>query len=404
MKIALFTEVYPPLINGVSTHVKTLKNGLEKLGHKVLVVTALAKIKKHFIKDGILYCPGISWDRIYDFGIAKPISPVRFKYIKQFNPDIIHIHTEFGVGFSGITAAKLLKIPCVYTMHTMYDDYIHYVASKKFIGIAKKVAHFYGRQIAKRADIIVGPSVKIKEFLEKFNLKKEIEIVPNCVETDLFNPLSVEKEKVLNLKRKLFLNDEDFVGCFCGRIGKEKNIQLLIQNWAEVVKEDLNKNKKLLIFGEGPKRQELEKLVEKLNISDNVKFLGKIEHKDLPPYYCLCDFYVTASLSEVHSISTLEAMASGLYVFHIFDEKNKSQILEGVNGSIYSSAKEMKDLILKYERLNIEERKTVRERVRQSVLENGELQLGERIIRIYEKILKNKKNRHFLKKAKLRLK
>ena len=66
MKIALFTETYLSFVNGVGTHVKTLKNGLEKLGHEVLVVCALPGIKKHFIKDGVLCCPSMSWKKVYD--------------------------------------------------------------------------------------------------------------------------------------------------------------------------------------------------------------------------------------------------------------------------------------------------------------------------------------------------
>ena len=123
MKIALFLEAYLTYFNGVKTHVDTLKNGLEKLGHEVLVVCALPKIKKHYLKDGVLCCPGMSLKKIYNYGVAKPISATRFKYIKNFKPDIVHIHTEFGIGFSGVSAARLLKIPYVYTMHTMYDEY-----------------------------------------------------------------------------------------------------------------------------------------------------------------------------------------------------------------------------------------------------------------------------------------
>lgn len=401
MKIAIFLEAYVSFVNGVKTHVKTLKTGLEELGHKVLIVCALPGAKKHYVKDGVLCCPSISWERLYNYGVAKPISPARFKHIKNFNPDIIHIHTEFGIGFSGIYAAKMLKIPFVYTMHTMYDDYLHYIAPKKFLNIAKKTAHFYARQFLKRATVVVGPSKKVAEFIKKCGFKEEVEIVPNAVELSLFNPTTVKEEEKLKLKESLNLKKEDFLGCFCGRLGKEKSVDVLLKSWFELLKED--KKFKLLILGDGPQKEELKALAKKLNILNNVLFLGKITHEDLPAYYFLCDFYITASLSEVHSISTLEAMASGLPVFHILDELNKNQIISGVNGFIYKDFKELKDLILKYYNSTVEQKKKLKETTRESVLKYGEKKLAEKIVKIYKKALdlyleKRKKSSIFFKK------
>ncbi|MDD6236104.1 MAG: glycosyltransferase, partial [Clostridiales bacterium] len=124
MKIALFTETYLPYINGVVTHVKILKEGLEKLGHKVLVVTADPHTHRYYVKDNVLHCPAKSFKRFYDYGLASPVSTRRLMYLKEFDPDIIHIHNEFGVGFSGAMIAKILKKPLVYTLHTMYDEYL----------------------------------------------------------------------------------------------------------------------------------------------------------------------------------------------------------------------------------------------------------------------------------------
>ena len=131
MRIALFTETYLPSINGVVTHVKTLKEGLEALGHTVLVVTADSRVNNHVIADDVMYCPAVKLKKIYNYDIAPPISKERLDKIKSFAPDIIHIHNEFGVGISGVLIARTLKVPLVYTLHTMYDDYVYYVAKNK---------------------------------------------------------------------------------------------------------------------------------------------------------------------------------------------------------------------------------------------------------------------------------
>ncbi|MEG0570817.1 MAG: glycosyltransferase, partial [Oscillospiraceae bacterium] len=108
MKIALFTETYLPYINGVVTHVKALKDGLEKLGNTVMVVTADPDTKRHFVKDGILHCPAVTFKRVYNYGLASPVSIKRLTILKEFEPDVIHIHNEFGVGLSGTIIADIL--------------------------------------------------------------------------------------------------------------------------------------------------------------------------------------------------------------------------------------------------------------------------------------------------------
>ena len=110
MRIAIFTETYLPQINGVVTHIKILKEGLEALGHTVLIVTADAKAHRHYIEDGVLHCPAHTLKRIYNMCLASPVSSARLHYLREFNPDIIHLHTEFSVGLSGLAIAKILNI------------------------------------------------------------------------------------------------------------------------------------------------------------------------------------------------------------------------------------------------------------------------------------------------------
>ncbi|MDR1754695.1 MAG: glycosyltransferase, partial [Eubacterium sp.] len=166
MKVALFTETYLPAINGVVTHVKTLKEGLEGLGHKVIIVTANAEVKRHEMSGDMLYCPAIKLKKIYDYDVASPLSAKRLKILRDFSPDIIHIHNEFGVGISGIFIAKILRIPLVYTLHTMYDDYVYYVANRHFQKFVTRATHQYARGLAIAADAITGPSRKVEAYFK----------------------------------------------------------------------------------------------------------------------------------------------------------------------------------------------------------------------------------------------
>ena len=384
MKIAIFTETYLPDVNGVATHIKTLKDGLEALGHKVLIVKADASSRKNYIESDVMHCPAITAKRLYNYSISSPVSLKRLIMLKKWNPDIIHIQNEFGIGLSGVFISKLLKKPLVYTLHTMYDDYIYYIAHKPFVPLMTDVSHKYCKSIAKKASAITGASKKIEDYFRQCGVTKQVNIIPNAVELDIFNEENIDKDKIKQIKNEYNITDDLTVVCFCGRLGKEKSVDVLLNFWAKKVKND--DKLRLFIFGEGPAKKELEEQAEELGISNQVFFTGRIEHIDLPPYYATCSAYITASLSENYSISMLEAMASGLPIVHLFDEKNESQTIEGVNGFVYKDADRMYEILTYIRDLNSEEKKSLSNNVKFSVHNSGAEDLAKYIVDIYKSI------------------
>ncbi|MEG2813363.1 MAG: glycosyltransferase [Oscillospiraceae bacterium] len=382
MKIALFTETYLPYINGVVTHVKALRDGLVKLGHDVLVVTANDKTMHHFVENGVLNCPGKSFKKLYNYGLAAPLSIKRLNILRDFDPDIIHIHNEFGVGLSGTLIAKRLEIPLIYTLHTMYDEYLYYIAPKKLVPALKKVSHKYVKFLAKRANALTGPSQKVQEFFDACGAQKSVSVVPNPVELDLFNPASIQKNATDAIRKKYGIAEDDILISFCGRLGREKSVDKLLDFFAKNVKK--GDGFKLMILGEGPCLDELKKQANDLGISELVIFVGRAEHNELPNFYGACQLYVTASLSDTNSISMKEAMATGLPVVHIFDELNKGQVTDGINGFIYHDADEMYEIFLKYKNMKAEEKFNLRASVINSVKIYGCEALAEYLVNVYK--------------------
>ena len=392
MNIALFTETYLPYINGVVTHVKSLKDGLERAGHKVLVVTADVNTRRHYIKDGVLWCPAKEFKRIYDYGLASPVSMKRLRLIKKFNPDIIHIHNEFGIGLSGISIAKILKVPLVYTLHTMYDDYLYYIAPKPLIPMAKRISHRYLRYLGKKAAAITGPSQKVQEFMTECGVAKEVTVVPNPVELDKFQFDKVPPEEIIRIKEQYGIKPEDLIVCFCGRLGKEKSVDVLLDYFAQTVnRED---HIKLMIIGDGPSRAELMEQAKALKIDDVVIFTGKIEHDKLVNVYACCNLYVTTSLSDTNSISMLEAMATGLPVLHRYDKLNEGQVQSGINGFIFYGAEDMYSYMLKYKNLPDEDKKILRHSVIESVKKSGQENLANYLLEVYTHLEQENKKKN----------
>ena len=274
MRIAIFTETYLPQINGVVTHIKILKEGLEALGHTVLIVTADAKAHRHYIEDGVLHCPAHTLKRIYNMCLASPVSSARLHYLREFNPDIIHLHTEFSVGLSGLAIAKILKVPVVYTLHTMYDDYIYYIAPKPLVPLTRKLSHHYFRIFPQHTNVVTGPSKKCQEYTTEIGSDKKVEVIPNPVELDAFHPSTSTQEQRNEIRNKLGIPLDATVACFVGRLGREKSVDVLLRFWAQEMKPE--DNMRLMIVGDGPEKEPLEQLAKELKITDTVVFTGKV--------------------------------------------------------------------------------------------------------------------------------
>ena len=129
MNIALFSDTYLPDINGVATSTHILKKELKKHGHHVLVVTTILPHNSDYIDEDqdILRLPGIDLKKLYGYRASNIYSFKGMKELKEFQPDIIHVQTEFGIGIFGKIAGEILNIPVCYTYHTMWADYSHYI-------------------------------------------------------------------------------------------------------------------------------------------------------------------------------------------------------------------------------------------------------------------------------------
>ena len=389
MKIAIFVETYLPYLNGVVTHVKILRDGLVNNGHEVLIVTADKRVKDHVIEDGVLRCPAIEVKRLYGYGISSPISSTLKKMVREFDPDIIHIQQEFGIGLAGIRASRELNVPLVYTLHTMYDDYIYYVAPRPLTDVAKRISHNYIRFIARRADIITGPSKKCVDYLKAAGVHRKVHVIPNSVELENFTDEAITPEQRAAIRERFAIPEDAFVACFCGRIGREKGVDNLLKLW----KDQMSKfdNAYLIIIGNGPEREELIELSKSLGIDDKVFFTGAVNHEDVPPYYACANVYVTASLSEMYSISMLEAQASGLPVVQYLDPDNADQIKVGVNGYLFETAGQFGEIMDNLYHLTPEERIKLKSTVRESVKDRSSDSIAKYLLTLYQQAI----NKHY---------
>lgn len=364
MRIGLFSDTYPPYINGVSTSIAMLEKALRKQGHEVFIVTVNPDSLSYDFESGdnIIRLPGIPIG-IYDYRLTG-IYPIKaINKIEEWDLDIIHSHTEFGVGTFARIMAKQLDIPIVHTYHTMYEDYVHYITKGYFDHASKKVVEYFTKFYCDKTvtELIVPTKKTYDLFKEKYEYDRNIHIVATGIEVERFYVENNDDKKINKIRKELGLNKDDFVLLFVGRLASEKNVLFLLRNQVELIKK--NKKCKLLIIGDGPDSDEFKEEVKRLNIEDNVIFTGKIPWDVIHEYYQVATIFVTASQSETQGLTLLEAMAASIPVVAYDDEAFSDALVDGLNGYTFESDEEYIKAVSKliddkkiYERMCIQAR------------------------------------------------
>ena len=399
MRIGLFTDSYPPYINGVSTSVAMLKSALEKQGHDVYLVTVSDNALKYELEeDGhVIKVPGIPVG-IYDYRLSRIYPLTMINTMKSWKLDVIHSHTEFGIGILARLFAKQFNIPLVHTYHTLYEDYTHYITHGYFEKSSKKIVEYLTKFYCdKTATELIVPTDKIyKLFKEKYEFEKNINIIPTGIEVDRFFKENVNVKEVNRLKKKLGLSKKDYVLIFVGRLAEEKNVEFLLDIFEKLVRK--NKSYKLLIVGSGPDEDKFREIAINKKMGDNVIFTGRVPWEEVPYYYHLSDLFLTASTTETQGLTVVEAMASEVTPLCIRDEAFLTTITDGLNGMIFDNKKQCFEQIeYLYKNNSIKKKMDKQARIKAELCSSK--YYAESVLNVYERaILESKHNRNLLSK------
>ncbi len=336
MNVALFSETYPPQINGVAVSTQNLFNILRKNGHQAYVVTTNPSGNHLEYKDNVLYIPGLELKRLYGYRLANFYNSRAMKIIKTWKLDLVHIQTEASIGIFGKIVATRSNLPTVNTYHTMYEDYTHYAGKGPgFDRFAKKVIREWSKYVAMQCTEFISPSEKTKDAFRRYGTDRYINIVPTGIDFSKFKRENVNEAELTRFKEANGLIDK-FVLLSLGRIASEKSIDVLIKGYAEYVKTEKTPSR-FLIVGEGPDRPKLTALAQELGLSDRVIFTGAVPPTQVQFYYHLADVFVSASITETQGLTFMEAMASSLIVLARYDENLRNTIIDNETGFFFDS-------------------------------------------------------------------
>lgn len=405
MRVGIFTESYPPLVNGVSTSILMLEHALTKLGHEVFIITVSDNKKDYVLENNghILRLPSVNLANCYDYKMTSvyPIKAVNM--IKKMNLDVIHSNVEFTVGIFARVVSEQLSIPLVHTYHTNWEDYTHYITKNKKIldDICKKllkylVVFFEDKTVTE----LIVPSNKIYNlFKDKYKFTKNIHIIQTGIETSKFYKENFNQKDINSLKKKLGIKKKDFVVMTVSRLAKEKSVDRIINNHKEIVKK--YSNMKLLIVGDGPDIDKLKDEAKSLGVSDSVIFTGKVPLSDIPIYYQLGNVFVTASKSETQGLTVVEAISSSLPIVAVKDDSFVNSVIEDFNGFVFTDDEKYINSISKlYEDKDLYNRLSNQSRLLSADFSSEYFAL--KVLKVYETAIENykKDNKKIINKIK----
>jgi len=320
MRIGMMADTYKPHISGITNYIDLNKRHLEKAGHDVYVFT-FSEPEHEDDEPRVIRSPGLP---LADTGFYLSLRYSREAKKLLQTMDVVHVHHPFLSGRLALHYCRPLHIPVVFTNHTRYDLYAQAYLPMLPEEVSDGLLQAYMPSFCDAVDLVISPSPGMEKILRQLDVESHIEIIPNGVELQRYfeaEPLSREEYG---------FSETDILLVYSGRLAPEKNLEFLLQAFSGVAQ--ALDNVSLLILGSGTRKQDLEEYARDIGVSKRVYFTGMIPYDKIPGYLAMCDAFVTASVTEVHPLSVVEAMGAGLPVMGIHSPGVGDSVEDGISG------------------------------------------------------------------------
>ncbi|MEI2773632.1 MAG: glycosyltransferase [Candidatus Competibacter sp.] len=309
MKILMLSDVYFPRVNGVSTSIQTFRRELQELGHEVwLVAPEYGQPVVHeqgierVISRQVLFDPE---DRM----MRPRLLAQQLAMLRSCKFDLIHVQTPFVAHYAGLRLARRLGVPCVETYHTFFEEYLFHYLPFLPKGVWRVVARQFSRRQCNQLDGLVVPSRAMHEILVRYGVRTRMRVIPTGMPGDAF-----QQGDGGAFRARHDIRPDQAVLVFVGRVAFEKNIEFLL-HVAQELKRTTHPDIVLIVAGEGPARDRLQRLGRSLGLTANLRFVGYLARgSELSSCYQAGDAFVFASRTETQGLVLLEAMSLGVPV------------------------------------------------------------------------------------------
>lgn len=324
MRIVMFTNTYKPHVGGVARSVEAFTTEFRRRGHRVLVV---APEFEHMPAEevDVIRIPAMQNFNGSDFSVVLATPAELRERLEDFGPQVVHSHHPFLLGNEAVRMAHTYDLPLVFTHHTLYEQYTHYVPadSELLQRFVIELASCY----ANMCQQVFAPSESIAELLRERDVEVPIEVVPTGVNYPFFTGADGA-----GFRAEHGIGADRFVVGHVGRLAPEKNLGFLSEAVIGFLRD--NPQALFLLAGKGPSSKEIVADFEEAGLQDNLALLGELEHEALRHVYAAMDVFVFSSKSETQGMVLTEAMATGTPVVALDASGVREVVTDRVNGRL----------------------------------------------------------------------
>jgi glycosyltransferase involved in cell wall biosynthesis len=308
------------MLGGVPSAVDIARRGLVALGHDVVIV-APRMPGSRLDEPGVLRVPAVPAPTYPDFALPLPATPWLRRRLRALTLDVYHAQHPFLLGGTARRLARENGRPLVFTYHTLYDKYAHYVPLPR--DLVARWAIRWSTAFANAADLVLAPSEAVAARLRAQGVRRPVETLPTGVDLERFRPGDRRAAR-----QALGLAPGDPVALYVGRIDREKNLGLLLEGVARARVPAL----RLLLVGRGTEVAALRRSAPARRLGPRLELRGAVEPEALAAYCRAADLFVFASTTETQGLAVLEAMATQLPVVAVRAGGVEEAVVDGVSG------------------------------------------------------------------------
>ncbi len=376
----MLTNTFTPFVGGVARSVTAFAGECRRAGHRVVIVAPVFAGAPESEED-VIRIPAIQHFNGSDFSVALPIPGYLSLRLEQFRPDIVHSHHPHLLGNTAVRIASRFGRPLVFTHHTMYEHYLHYVPAE-----ASRMQQFVVSLVTgycNLCDHVIAPSQSVARILRRRGVEMPVSVVPTGVDAQRFASGDGRA-----FRRSVGIPQKAFVAGYVGRLAPEKNLSFL----AEAIRDYIasRKNARFLVVGSGPSEDAIRETFDQAGLSHHLHLAGSLDGKDLVDAYHAMDVFVFASYTETQGMVLTEAMAACRPVVALDAPGVREVVKDGYNGRLLKQRSTSDFAAAVAQLASISPRR--RERLRQAACETAQRfsmdRCARKLLDVYKHVLK----------------
>jgi glycosyltransferase involved in cell wall biosynthesis len=367
----------------VARSVESFRQQYMALGHRVLVIAPTFEGIPD-TEEGVVRMPAIQKFNGSDFSVRVPVPGLLGAPLDEFRPDIVHAHHPYLMGDTAHRIAAARTLPLVFTHHSMYEIYTHYVPANA--PVLARFVKVLATGYANMCDHVIAPSESTARILARRGVVAPVTVVPTGVEVAEY-----ARGNGRGFRKRLGIPARAFLVGHVGRLAPEKNLGFLARATARFLKS--SPDARMLVVGGGPSEQEMRDLFRRRGLIDRIHFAGSLQGRDLVDAYHAMDVFAFASRSETQGMVLTEAMAAGIPVVALDAPGAREVVVDQKNGrllrkeSVYAFAEALASI----ERLSAERRRAMAVQARRTARAFELRQCAEQALGCYEHVLAHRR-------------